>query len=164
MKPAYPTSKLFVSIQHSLVQQAPFSRKVSLSPSPQTHFEKQTENSSTIRHCETGKPFHLGGSRKAGEEFQGIAIVPPGIPVHTALKRCLPEKPCLSVANASCTALLYHNLFWKTKAPQSSNSIFCSNRMIQPSTRHTHLFPLLGLTKGSCMGKETDVPALPATA
>lgn len=36
--------------------------------------------------------------------------------------------------------------------------------MIQPSTRHTHLFPLLGLTKGSCMGKEIDVPALPATA
>lgn len=79
--------------------------------------KSRTENSPTIRHCETGKPFHLGGSRKAGEEFQGIAIAPPGIPAHTALKRCLPEKPCLSGANASSTALLSHSVFWTTKPP-----------------------------------------------
>lgn len=36
--------------------------------------------------------------------------------------------------------------------------------MIQPSTRHTHSFPPLALTQGSRVGKETDVPALPATA
>lgn len=36
--------------------------------------------------------------------------------------------------------------------------------MIQPSTRHTHLFPLRALPQGSHVGKETDVPAPPATA
>lgn len=61
-------------------------------------------------------------------------------------------------------AHLSHGVFWKTKPPQSSNSIFCSNRMIQPSTRHTHLFPLRALTQGSRVDKETDVPALPAAA
>lgn len=35
--------------------------------------------------------------------------------------------------------------------------------MIQPSTRHTHLFPLYPLIQGSHMVKETEVHALPST-